>query len=190
LIRVSGEAFADLLRDQLTDALDPPPREAGSRRRHTAVWVNWAPAQGQAGWAAVANCAVEQRDACPGGIFGAIDLSVDVTATLSARVVDVPPTDHGLELNLSLANDASDWDVFRCWLGTGGIGALFFGVTVTPILGVIIVSRAWSPSANWFEAEFARSSTTPRRRPSSPRSVSDDGRVTYRRLDSLKVLGS
>ncbi|WP_026413272.1 hypothetical protein [Actinomadura oligospora] len=154
LVRLSGEVFADALAGQLAKQLSPPPQGTVVEENPHAAWGNWAPIldwQPEWGWAAVANCALRKPNACP-ALFGPVDLSVDVTANLSVRIVglgpspehpDQPPASDPpkavLEENLHIAGDASDWDAFRCFLGSGGIGGLLIGIA-SPVVGVIIAA--------------------------------------------------
>jgi hypothetical protein len=198
LLRVSGDAIADLLRRQLAEAIDPPPPGCRVESAPVALWGDWAPELwGNAQWAAVANCVIEKRDACP-GLFGAVDLSVEAQALLSVRIVEVladperppgldNPAHPELELTVHLRGDASDWDSFRCWLGTGGVGALFFGSFVNPALGVVfgmgslialgdvVRGRVGEQVAGMDVARFTRI-------------AGDDESATYRRLVRLPLL--
>jgi len=52
-------------------------------------------------------------------------VSVAISAELSLAPQIAPGGQSGtLDLTLTLAGDASDWDTLRCWLSTGGIGGL------------------------------------------------------------------
>ena len=77
-----------------------------------------------------------EEDACP-GLLGDVDLSitVDVVLTPSANITPPPPQPPRLNLTLRLSSDVSDWDAFRCWLGSGGLASAILGYIATPIIG-------------------------------------------------------
>ncbi|RFU40160.1 hypothetical protein DZF91_18545 [Actinomadura logoneensis] len=164
------------------------------------------------GWAAVADCVLKKPDACP-ALFGPVDVSVEITAALSVEVrkpdtapdpdpahpgappPDVPPgtppgTPPGappkaeLEQTLHLSGDASDWDVFRCFLGTGGIGGLLFGIATNPVVGVIIGAVGLIALGEIVRGQV-RQQVRDVDAPPFVRVGSDDGGVTYRRRTPL-----
>src|SRR5262249_46253645 len=124
-IRLSGDFFADQLVARLQDAVAKLPSGTSLEDAPGASW-----GEHDGNWAAIGSMGVVKKDACP-GIFGDVDVSVtvDVVLTPSANIAAVPPQ---LILTLQLESDASDWDSFRCWLGSGGIFSDLLGYVATP----------------------------------------------------------
>ncbi|MFG2825636.1 hypothetical protein ACGFX4_40180 [Kitasatospora sp. NPDC048365] len=143
LVRISGEAFADGLASQVTRQLATLPQGMTVQEYPHAAWGNWAPMIGWRpdwAWAAVANCRLNKQDACP-ALFEDVDVSVEAITALSVEILppqDDPDGPQELEQTLHLSGDASDRDAFSCFMGTGGMAALFFGVTLNPVVGVIV----------------------------------------------------
>jgi hypothetical protein len=140
LVRVSGQAFAELLHRRLMEALSPPPGGATLEKQPTAEWMEVPWGLDQFRWAAASNFTIEKEDACP-SLFGDVDVSVDAAAALLLDVPDaaaeLPPGRlPELRLTLWLNQDTSDWDVFRCWLGSGGIVTLL-GLATNPVIGAL-----------------------------------------------------
>lgn len=132
-IRVSGEFFAEYVLDGLNKAVAKPPDGTEVEDSPGAAWVNLAPELGQdPEWAVLGGFGLKKPNACP-GLFGDVDLSVSVTALLR---VDPNVDDNTLGLNLHISSDASDWDTFRCWAGTGGLVGVALSWIVTPIVGI------------------------------------------------------
>jgi hypothetical protein len=87
-------------------------------------------------WGVAVTAVVEKQDACP-GVFSDVDVSINLSATLSLSVGDVPGSrkdEKQLELVLAQAANASDWDAFRCFLGSGGIVGAAVSL-LNPVLG-------------------------------------------------------
>jgi hypothetical protein len=130
LIRISGETLGDMLKAALENYLahnqDPKMSVEESPR---VAWMLGPWADAVLGWEVGGNFAILQKDACP-GLFGNVDLSVAVQAVLALQPSELPlsdPANAKLGLRLWLSTDLSDWDVFRCWAGSGGIGPLLMG---------------------------------------------------------------
>ncbi|WP_433065056.1 tetratricopeptide repeat protein [Dactylosporangium sp. CS-033363] len=129
LIRVSGEAVAELLLAAVLDYLGRLGSDTAVEQYPAVQWMPGVWPGEEIGWEAVANFGIRRKDACP-GLFGDVDLSVAVTAALRLAPPPVPlpaPPGDRLGLRLWLSTDVSDWDVFRCWAGSGGVGPLLLG---------------------------------------------------------------
>jgi hypothetical protein len=139
LIRVSPEAFVDRVVATLGAGLTPPPSGTTIEEQPSGAWGY---ISDRNEWGVRASAGIEKKDACP-GLFGAVDLSVDVNV-IAAFSTD---TNQGvLRMSLNISSDASDWDSVRCWLGSGaiagtllgGIGgaAIAFGVHVGSLIAI------------------------------------------------------
>jgi hypothetical protein len=127
LIRVAGEIFSGVVLTKLAEALNPPPAGATVEDAPTASWTFLG-----GPWGAYGTAGVEKEDACP-GLFGDVDVSVEIQVRLTLQ----PNVGNGtLGLGLHLETNASDWDSFRCWLGSGGIGSLLVAGLIHPLLGI------------------------------------------------------
>lgn len=136
LLRLSGELIAEILVQRIAAGLEqareqhPNLRVEEAPRATWAEWPVWAfggptPPAGEGSplrWGAVPNCTVTMKDACP-GIFGS-DLSVKIQGGLAFDPPPAAPGNEHIGFDLYLSADTSKWDVFRCWLGTGGVGSL------------------------------------------------------------------
>lgn len=123
-ILVSSGFFVDQLRTRLDEALTELPAGTTVEDGLSVSWVD------DGGWSAAGTVGIEKEDACP-GLFGDVDISVELTA----RLRPAPSLDTGvIDLFLRLAGNASDWDAFRCWAGSFGIGSLFAGAVLTPLV--------------------------------------------------------
>ena len=129
-IRLSGEFFTEQLLQSLQGALATPP--AGTTIEDSPS-ASWGVKDGN--WAAIGQVGLEE-DACP-GLLGDVDssITVDVAFTPSANITPPPPQPPRLNLTLRLSSDVSDWDAFRCWLGSGGLASAILGYIATPIIG-------------------------------------------------------
>lgn len=127
LIRVSGEVLAEQVLARLRDGVDPPPSGTTIEDAPSASWSSVG-----GGWGVNASVGLVKEDACP-GLFGDVDMSVtvNVEASFTPNL-----SDETLRIQLRISSDASDWDTFRCWAGSAGIGALLLGGITTPIVGV------------------------------------------------------
>lgn len=128
LVHVPAELFVGMVLDPLVAGLSPPP---GGTIVEEAPRASWVQHQGGA-WGVLAGAGLEKKDACP-GLFGAVDMSVEVT--VSARFVE-KHDESRIEIGLTIEVNASDWDAFRCWLGSAGFVSLGLGL-VNPVLGIV-----------------------------------------------------
>jgi hypothetical protein len=130
-IRLSNEFFTEQLLEGLQLALTPPPAGTSIEDSAGAVWANIF----NEGWKVYGHVGLEKKDACPGLIEDTdISIGVDITLEPSANLTATPPQ---LILTLRTSSDVSDWDAFRCWLGSGGIFSSILGY-----LGTAIVSAS------------------------------------------------
>lgn len=129
-IRVSGEALAQQLLVSLQDGLNPPPGGTVIEDAPNAAWV-----QSGGEWVATGSVGLEKIDAC-WGLFEDVDISVTVNVRLRF-IPDLSVTPPLLNLQLHVSTDASDWDSFRCWLGSGGLGSIVLGGLIGPLVGVV-----------------------------------------------------
>jgi hypothetical protein len=129
-IRVSGGFFADRLLAALRAGVSPPPAGTIVEDRPEAWWTSSSSFVGATG-----SVGLEKPEACWGIIDDtAMSVTVNAVMTLAPNPAATPPQ---LVLNLTLSSDASDWDSFRCWLGSGGLGSIFLGAFVGPIVGIV-----------------------------------------------------
>lgn len=139
LIRVSGDVFVDRVRRQLADALDPPPAGTTTAQGPDVVWLQrpayqvlpTGPGSLEPGaWGVSGLVELEKEDACAD-----VDLSVtvQVTLTISPNI----PLDR-VDLGLRVSSNAADWDVFRCWLITGGIASFTIGIATNIVAGIMV----------------------------------------------------
>jgi hypothetical protein len=129
-IRLSGEALAQQLLDRLASGVTPPPSGTNIEDAPEASWT-W----NVGTWLAAGSVGLQKPDACP-GLFGDVDISVTVKVAMqfTPDAAAVPPV---LNLQVRIWSDASDWDSFRCWLGSGGIASVLLGAITGPIVGVV-----------------------------------------------------
>ncbi|MER9364307.1 hypothetical protein [Mesorhizobium sp. M0500] len=128
-IRVSGEFFADFVRDALNSGVAKSPGGTLIEEPPSAAWA-YIPFVER--WGVVGGVGLEKVDACP-GLFGDVDISVNVGAVL---LLDPSASDGTLGLNLRISTDASDWDSFRCWAGSGGLGGVVLAALIHPFVGI------------------------------------------------------
>jgi hypothetical protein len=85
--------------------------------------VSWVP-RDNGTWGVDASVGIVKKDACPSPVFDDTDVSVDISVVLS---FDLPvQASPNLVSHLRIEGDASDWDAFRCWLGTFGLSGLIY----------------------------------------------------------------
>lgn len=128
LIHVPAEFFVGMVLDPLVSSLSPPPDGTIIEESPRASWIQ----HEDGAWGVSARAGLEKIDACP-DLFGQVDLSVEVIVT--ARFVE-NLADSRIDVGLTIEVNTSDWDSFRCWLGTGGIGSLGLGL-INPYLGIV-----------------------------------------------------
>jgi hypothetical protein len=124
-IRISGEAFAEVVREQLQNAEAGLPDGVSVEDPASASWT---------GSEVVGSIGLKRTDACKGllGLFP-VDMSVSVNATLALNpVLTAAASSDKLRLTLQLSTAASDWDSFRCWLGSGAFAGLI------PVVGIAV----------------------------------------------------
>jgi hypothetical protein len=129
LLRISGEVLASQLRDRLTASVSPPPAGTVVEDASSAAWTTVD--TGLSPWGVFGSVGLKKEDACP-GIFS-VDISVAVEATLTFQVLE---NDKKLKIQLVVGSNVSDWDSFRCWAGTGGLGSIVLGAITHPLVGV------------------------------------------------------
>ena len=103
LVRVSGEAFAEALKNEMWKAMDPPPKGTRLEEAPRTLWGNCAPVLIDPSWAAVGNCTVTKPDACssdqPRGVLRYQEQernrSNDCSGTYP-NCCQLPPTDPSL----------------------------------------------------------------------------------------------
>lgn len=150
LIRVAGDVFADRVRRQLAGAVSPPPSGTTVEASPVAVWAQFPllsagvmPGVAAGAWGVIGSVELEKADACAD-----VDLSVTIGVTLS---VSPDTSTRRVNLGLRVASDVSDWDVFRCWIGTGGIAGIIVGVVTNFVAGIMVALESLV-----MIAEFAR----------------------------------
>ncbi|AWS40489.1 hypothetical protein DKM19_03200 [Streptosporangium sp. 'caverna'] len=127
LIHIPAGFFTQMILERLRAALSPPPDGAIAVGAPAARWLAFPEGR----WGVSATAELEKRDACP-TLFGDVDISIDVTVD---AVFTASTTTNAIDISLTVGGNASDWDAFRCWLGTGGIASLTTGLFV-PFLQV------------------------------------------------------
>lgn len=127
LIHVPAQLYVDMVLTPLVTALSKQPSDVVIEEAPTASWIQLSSGV----WGVIASAGVEKIDACP-DIFGEVDMSVDIT--VSAQFIE-NLNEMRIDIPLEISTNASDWDAFRCWLGTGGIASL--GLNVVPYLGIV-----------------------------------------------------
>jgi hypothetical protein len=137
LVRVSGELFREQVLQQLIDAVTPPPAGTTVEDQPTASWES----RSGGPWQVFGSVGVLKPDVCP-TLFGDVDLSITVNASLT---LTPNVTTNNVGLRLVISSDVSDWDVFRCWAGSGGIGAAVLAALANPV---------GSPSSCWKGGDF------------------------------------
>jgi hypothetical protein len=122
LFRVDGNVFADQILAGLLDSLKTPPEGTSIEDPASATWSFL---EKENVWGVHASVGLKKKDAChtvwpwPG------DNTVDVSVTLNLDATFTPNiAKKTYDLRLRISSDASDWDSFRCWLGTGAIASL------------------------------------------------------------------
>jgi hypothetical protein len=136
LIHVPAAFFTEWVLSRLQDALNPPRAgttiEAGPSAQWTLFPQNFPQfPSGPYTWSVVASAEIEKEDACP-SLFGDVDVSVEVTVSAA---VTPNETENRIDIRLTVATNASDWDSFRCWLGSGGLAGMALGL-VNPFVGI------------------------------------------------------
>ncbi|MER0241436.1 hypothetical protein AAHZ94_05240 [Streptomyces sp. HSW2009] len=129
-LHVSSGVFVDEMTTLFSKILTPPP---SGMEIEDALNVTWTSVGGGGGgWGVRAQVGLEKIDACP-ALIEDVDVSVDVTTTLQL----VPdPGKETLGQRLRVEGDASDWDVFRCWAGSGGLGSFVLISLGTGLVGI------------------------------------------------------
>jgi hypothetical protein len=132
LIHIPALFFTEWVLSRLQDGLDPPPAGTTIESAPSARWTLFSQNLfSLLTWGVLASAGVEKKDACP-SIFGDVDVSVEVTVSAA---ITPNQEENRIDLRLSVATNASDWDTFRCWLGSGGLAGMALGL-VNPFLGV------------------------------------------------------
>jgi hypothetical protein len=128
LIHLPAELFVEMVLQPLISRLSSLPDGMVIEEALRASWV-----QHESGdWGVSASVGLKQLNACP-GLFGGVDMSVDVKVSaqfkgnLETKAIDVA---------LAIEVDASDWDSFRCWLGSAGFVSFGLGL-FDPIAGFV-----------------------------------------------------
>lgn len=127
-LHIPDGVFLQMVGTQLGDAL------AGLGSDTTVedpLRINWG-VQDDGEWGVSATVGLLKKDACP-GIFGSVDISVELRA--NASFTTRTDTSNHLDVRLVIATDASDWDAFRCFLGSGGVIA-GLAALINPFLGL------------------------------------------------------
>ncbi|UQI45884.1 hypothetical protein M1P56_16720 [Streptomyces sp. HU2014] len=131
LVHVSSGIFVDQITTLMSKGLSPPP---GGTEIEDSLNVTWAPVGGSGGgWGVRAKVGLIKIDACP-ALIEDVDVSVDVTATLQL-LPDL--ANETLGMRLRVEGDASDWDAFRCWVGSGGLGSIVLGSLGAGLGGIV-----------------------------------------------------
>lgn len=129
-LHVPDRVFLQMVGAQLDDAV------AGLDSETTVeepLRVSWE-VQDDGKWGVSATVGLLKKDACP-GILGSVDISVELKA--NASFTPRTDTSNHLDVRLVTATDASDWDAFRCWLGSGAVIAGLAAV-INPFLGLAV----------------------------------------------------
>jgi hypothetical protein len=127
LIHVPSAFFVDMIAGPFRAGLANLPDKTTVEDAATASWLMI----NSGSWGVRARAGIEKEDACP-GLFADVDLSVEISAEASF----VPnPDEERIDVGLTIGADASDWDSFRCWLGTGGIATIAAAI-VNPLLAI------------------------------------------------------
>jgi len=128
LIHVPAQVFCDLIMGPIQTAINTSTDGATIEEMPTAVWCQVPSGR----WGVRVHAGLEKEDACP-GLFGDVDISVDVVGN-AGFLADA--ANNQIQIDLDITADTSDWDVFRCWLGSGGIGSTILNLFV-PYTGVV-----------------------------------------------------
>jgi hypothetical protein len=128
LIHVPAQVFCDLVMKPISDAMSGPLDGATIEEMPAATWCQ---VPGGA-WGVRVHAGLEKKNACP-GLFGKVDISVDVVGNAGFTA---DPANSQIMIALEIVTDTSDWDSFRCWLGSGGIGSVILNLFV-PYTGVV-----------------------------------------------------
>jgi hypothetical protein len=121
MLFIPASYFVESVLALLQKAISPPPSGTEVESLPQAHWR----ALG-AGHGVVASMGLKKIDACP-AIFGRVSVSVEVDVTAAFTVNTAT---NNIDIALNLSADASDWDSFRCFLGTGGVGSLLSSLVV------------------------------------------------------------
>lgn len=138
LLHVPPGVLLDLIRSRLVEQAAAASGDARIEEGPNVVWAQLMPGK----WGVRGESVIEVEDACP-GLFGGVDLSVDV----SALAFFGESSTGALDVTLTITTDASDWDSFRCWLGTGAVGSVPLGLVApflqmpTALASLIVVSE-------------------------------------------------
>ena len=126
-LHVPPEVFVEMVSTQMGDILKSLP---GGVSIEDPLTVGWGP-QPDFGWGVSAAVGLVKEDACP-GLFGSVDISVSVE--LYASFATRTDTSNHLDVQMITVTNASDWDTFRCWLGSGAVISGLITI-VNPFLG-------------------------------------------------------
>lgn len=111
-IWISGDFFVEETIKGISDNLTPPPPDIQIEDPPIGQWTFFT---NHHQWGVKASVGVCKVNACLG-----IDLSVEI----NVDVVCTPNVDtQTINVEMRVSSDVSDWDSFRCWLLSGGIGS-------------------------------------------------------------------
>lgn len=132
LIHVPAAYFTEWVLSELGKELDPPPAGTTIETGPSAHWTQFREnlIAGPFHWGVIASAELEKEDACP-ALFDDVDVSITVSVNAAVTINDA---ENRLDIRLTVATDASDWDSFRCWLGSGGLASMALG-SVNPFIG-------------------------------------------------------
>lgn len=188
LFRVSGEVFANQMRDELANALAGLPRGTTVEMNPIVSWYQQQPpkrfeAQFDSGpgslkanqWGAVGTVGIKQKDACPG-----VDISVTIRATLTllpTLLGDI--TKDRLTLGLRLSSNVDDDDAFRCWITYGGLAATVFATAMGDFVDGLMIGLGTAVAVGELIRLEAGRGVTKQRAGSFEKVDSDDTAVWY-----------
>ena len=168
-MHVPAQLFCDVVMASIAAVINNSVDAATLEEMPTATWCE---VQGGA-WGVQVHAALEKKNACP-GVFEDADISVDIMGT-AAFTADDP--NKQVLIALEITADASDWDSFRCWLGSGGIASFVLNLAL-PFTGVVD-----SLASLVFVSEEVRSAVgdalASHPVPSFTKTGQDDSTVTY-----------
>lgn len=128
LIHLSPGIFVEMVLGLLNDALSSPPGGLVIEEAPTASWTLLESGT----WGVAARAGLKKIDACP-GLFGDVDVSVEVSVAVAFAA---NTAGDQINMTLTIETNASDWDSFRCWLGSPlGIGSYQLRL-IHPFLGI------------------------------------------------------
>jgi hypothetical protein len=194
LLRVSGEALAERVLGALREATSPPPNGLQIEDQPSAAWLPTGLAWGgqPPQWGAVGNVGLKKPDACP-GLFGDVDLSVAVEAVLTIQP-DPPATPGGTpstaSMFLRIKGDASDWDIFRCWAGSGGLIASLLGILGAPLIGTLGNLAGAIMLGGYIDAQVSKDVKNLKAPAGFTKVSEDDDSVLYRGILDLTQFGA